>query len=149
MADNLTPKQRSHCMSQVRSHANAATEGKLVRVLRENHIIGWRRHLKLFGNPDFVFLKHRLAVFVDGCFWHSCPKHSSRPATNRGFWKEKLNRNEDRDRLVTRTLRESGWRVLRIWQHELTRKNENRCAKRIINALQSLAQQRFRVRYEY
>jgi DNA mismatch endonuclease (patch repair protein) len=58
-------------------------------------------------------------VFVDGCFWHSCPIHGSIPASNRLFWKAKLHRNVQRDKLVCRALQSSGWRVLRIWQHEL------------------------------
>ena len=71
------------------------------------------------GRPDFVFPRQRLAVFVDGCFWHGCPKHSNMPANNRAFWMKKLTGNQTRDRLVTRTLRKNGWRVLRIWEHEL------------------------------
>lgn len=135
MADNLTANQRSHCMSRVRGRGNKATEDALVKILRKNHIAGWCRHPKLFGNPDFVFREHRLIVFVDGCFWHGCPRHSSQPATNRAFWKEKLSRNKGRDRLVTRTLRKSGWRVLRIWQHELRAKSEARCVNRVRRAL--------------
>ncbi len=71
--------------------------------------------------PDFVFPKLKVAVFVDGCFWHGCPKHATWPAHNRAFWQRKLTGNKARDRLVTRTLRRQGWRVLRIWEHELAR----------------------------
>lgn len=140
MADNLTPVQRRHCMSRIRCRGNAATESKLVKILRENRINGWRRQIKLFGRPDFVFRKYRLAIFVDGCFWHGCPQHSSQPATNRVFWKEKLSRNKDRDRLVTRTLKRSGWRVLRIWQHELTARAQARCVSRITRELRKVEQ---------
>ena len=63
--------------------------------------------------------KSGVAVFVDGCFWHGCPKHSTVPATNRAFWKRKLTANKLRDRLVSRTLRRMGWRVVRIWEHDL------------------------------
>lgn len=135
MADVFTRSKRSEIMSRVRGRGNKATEGALVKIIRKNHITGWRRHTKLFGKPDFVFRKNRLAVFVDGCFWHGCPKHSSHPATNRAFWEKKLKKNKDRDRLVTRTLRKSGWHVLRIWQHELNRKSEMRCANRVRRAL--------------
>jgi DNA mismatch endonuclease (patch repair protein) len=72
---------------------------------------------------------------VDGCFWHGCPKHASQPATNRAFWKKKLLRNKDRDRLVTRTLKKRGWHVIRIWQHELTAKGASRCILRIRRAI--------------
>jgi len=85
--------------------------------------------------PDFVFRPHRLAVFVDGCFWHGCPLHATQPKTNAAFWQEKLSTNRTRDRLVTRTLRTRGWRVLRIWEHELKRRNEMRLARRILRAL--------------
>ena len=102
---------------------------------RRHKIAGWRRHRAIFGNPDFIFPHAKLAVFVDGCFWHACPKHGTQPASNRAFWKRKLTRNKSRDRLVNRTLRARGWSVLRIWQHELTRKNESRLLRRIRRTL--------------
>ncbi|HSU65776.1 MAG TPA: hypothetical protein VLJ39_02790 [Tepidisphaeraceae bacterium] len=85
----------------------------------------------MFGRPDFVFPALRLAVFVDGCFWHCCPRHANLPANNRAFWKRKLDANKSRDRLVARTLRKKGWQVLRIWEHELARKNEKRLIRRL------------------
>ncbi|MGD9728654.1 MAG: very short patch repair endonuclease [Nitrospiraceae bacterium] len=136
MADVFTKSKRSEVMSRVRGRGNKATEGALVRLLRKGGITGWRRQMKLFGNPDFVFRKHRLVVFVDGCFWHGCPKHASQPTTNIDFWRLKLLRNKDRDRLVTRILKKRRWRVLRIWQHDLTRKNEKRCLIKIKQALE-------------
>jgi DNA mismatch endonuclease (patch repair protein) len=69
--------------------------------------------------PDYVFRKARLALFVDGCFWHGCPRHATRPANNRTFWKKKLAGNKTRDQVVNRALRRAGWRVIRIWEHEL------------------------------
>jgi DNA mismatch endonuclease, patch repair protein len=131
MADVFTRIKRAEIMASVRGRGNKATEGALVEILRKNHITGWRRHPKLFGNPDFVFREHRLAIFVDGCFWHDCPKHSSQPLTNHAFWKKKLQMNKKRDRLVTRTLRQRGWRVLRVWQHELSKRVEARCVERV------------------
>jgi DNA mismatch endonuclease (patch repair protein) len=68
--------------------------------------------------PDVVFTKARIAVFVDGCFWHSCPRHATSPAKNGGFWQAKLQANVRRDRSVDRALTEDGWRLLRIWEHE-------------------------------
>lgn len=140
MADVFSKTKRSQIMSQILSKGAKATEGRLLRLLRTYRITGWRRQTNLFGKPDFVFRKNRLAIFVDGCFWHGCPEHSSQPATNRAFWIRKLSRNRDRDRLVSQRLRKSGWRVLRIWQHELTHKHEAICVKRIRLALsQSIA----------
>jgi DNA mismatch endonuclease, patch repair protein len=66
--------------------------------------------------PDFVFRQVRLALFVDGCFWHGCPRHATKPRNNRAFWRKKLAGNKKRDELVTRTLRHAGWRVVRIWE---------------------------------
>jgi DNA mismatch endonuclease (patch repair protein) len=108
----------------------------MVALLRRNGITGWRRHPRVFGNPDFLFPKYRLAVFVDGCFWHGCPKHATQPASNRAFWREKLARNKTRDRLVTRTLKQRGWSVLRVWQHEFSRRSEPRLVRRIRKALE-------------
>ncbi len=81
--------------------------------------------------PDFVFPARKLAVFVDGCFWHGCPLHATQPKQNAEFWRTKIARNQARDRLVTRTLRRAGWRVLRLWEHELTKRNEARLIGRL------------------
>ena len=135
MPDIFSKAKRSQIMSRILGKGAQATEGRLLLIFRTYRITGWRRHPNLFGRPDFVFNRNRLAVFVDGCFWHGCPDHSSEPETNQAFWKQKLKRNKDRDRLVSRTLSRTGWRVLRIWQHELTRRNEPRCILRIRRAL--------------
>ena len=146
VADVFTPAQRSDVMSRIRSRGNRATELALVRVFRAEGITGWRRHFeirkaesgkqKFKVRPDFVFPKLRVAVFVDGCFWHGCPKHETKPRNNAAFWRKKFARNIARDRLVTRTLRREGWRVLRIWEHELARKNEARLLRRIRKVLE-------------
>ncbi len=81
--------------------------------------------------PDFVFPKLRIAVFVDGCFWHGCPLHATRPKQNADFWSAKIAANQARDRLVTRRLRAAGWRVLRLWEHELRRSHERRLLARL------------------
>ena len=131
MTDFLTHTQRSDLMSRVRSRGNKATELALIEVFRSYGITGWRRNIRLFGRPDFVFAEAKLAVFVDGCFWHGCPKHRSQPATNFSFWEKKLGGNLRRDRLVTLTLRKGGWRVARIWHHELRKGNESRLLARL------------------
>ena len=118
-------------MARVRGRGNERTELALLSVLRRHRITGWRRYQSVFGKPDFVFSRQRLAMFVDGCFWHCCPKHATQPASNRAFWMQKLARNRARDRLVNKTLSKAGWKVFRIWQHDLTRKNELQLAARI------------------
>ena len=149
-------------MSRIRGRGNKDTELALARLLRANGIKGWRRHalvrvasgkwqvtrkapapvlspvtrhLSLAVRPDFVFRRTQLAIFVDGCFWHGCPKHATKPKNNRAFWHRKLSANRTRDALVTRTLRSHGWRVFRIWEHEFKRKNEARLLRRIQRAL--------------
>jgi DNA mismatch endonuclease (patch repair protein) len=133
--DIFTKKKRSDVMSQIRGRGNKDTELALAKLFRRNKITGWRRNQKIFGKADFVFLRLKLAIFVDGCFWHGCPKHGTQPKGNRTFWKNKFARNKARDFLVTRTLRSQGWRVLRIWEHELARKNEALLLKKIQAAL--------------
>src|SRR5581483_11036763 len=126
MSDVFTPAKRSQVMSRIRGRGNRDTELALIKLFRTHRITGWRRSHTLFGKPDFVFPRLKLAVFVDGCFWHSCPKHATSPKNNAAFWQRKLTGNCARDRLVNRTLRRQGWRVLRIWEHELTGKNYDR-----------------------
>ncbi|HWV51726.1 very short patch repair endonuclease [Pseudorhodoplanes sp.] len=121
MADVFSPQKRSEIMSRVKSRGNQLTEMRLIELFRTHGFVGWRRNARLFGRPDFVFRKQRVAVFVDGCFWHGCPRHGSVPASNREFWSAKLERNKKRDRLVVRELKKRGWTPLRIWQHELKR----------------------------
>lgn len=80
--------------------------------------------------PDMVFIGAKLAVFVDGCFWHGCPQHSTMPKNNREFWEQKLRRNRERDAENTQWLEAKGWRVLRLWEHEIEASPED-CARRI------------------
>ncbi len=118
-------------MATIRSKGNKATELRVVAMFRTHGISGWRRGSTLPGRPDFVLRAVRLAVFVDGCFWHGCPKHGTKPRTNAAFWRRKIATNKARDRRVNRELRGMGWRVLRIWEHELARKNEGRLLRRL------------------
>jgi DNA mismatch endonuclease (patch repair protein) len=133
--DTVSRKKRSQIMSAVRSTGNQATEALFVRILRKHRIGGWRRGVRLRGNPDFVFPKQRTAIFVDGCFWHGCAKHCRMPHGNSAYWKPKISGNKKRDQLVTRDLRRSGWSVLRIWEHELTPPNRANVIARIRRAL--------------
>jgi DNA mismatch endonuclease (patch repair protein) len=134
MPDVFTKAKRSEVMSRIRGHGNKATELALAKVFRQHRITGWRRHQAHFGKPDFAFPRLRVAVFVDGCFWHGCPKHSTMPRSNRPFWAKKLAANKARDRLVSRTLRRDGWRVVRIWEHDLA-KRADACISKIKAAL--------------
>jgi DNA mismatch endonuclease (patch repair protein) len=135
MPDVFTTAKRSQVMSRIRGRGNKDTEVALAKLLRANRIAGWRRHAAMPGKPDFTFRHERVVIFVDGCFWHGCPKHSNMPANNREFWSKKLGGNRERDRIVTRTLRKAGWTVIRVWEHELSKKRVARVVTRIRNAL--------------
>ena len=137
MPDVFTKARRSEVMSRICGHGNKDTELALIRVFRAQRVTGWRRRQSVFGKPDFVFHRLHLVVFVDGCFWHGCPKHATKPKNNAAFWRKKFAANKARDGLVTRTLRKKGWRVLRIWEHELARKNEARLLQKILSHLTS------------
>src|SRR5437870_2457167 len=115
MTDWLTREQRSRNMAAIRSRGNKTTEVRFAALLRAARLSGWRRHAHLPGRPDFVFRARRVAVFIDGCFWHGCPRCYRMPEDNRPYWKAKVLHNRRRDQRNTRRLRAGGWRVLRIW----------------------------------
>jgi DNA mismatch endonuclease, patch repair protein len=117
--DTVTPEERSRIMAKVKGSGNKSTEQRLIFLFKEWGIKGWRRRYPLFGKPDFVFPKARLAVFVDGCFWHGCRDHCRLPSNNQDYWMSKIQRNVERDRRVSRELAEKNWRVIRVWEHEL------------------------------
>src|ERR1017187_8641748 len=121
MADVFSRRKRSQVMAAIKSKGNKDTELKLISIFRANGISGWRRNQKILGKPDFVFRRERLAVFVDGCFWHGCRWHCRKPKSRTDFWIPKIARNRARDREVSKTLPRLGWRVHRIWEHSLTR----------------------------
>ena len=123
-------------MSRIRGHGNKDTELALIKLLRRHGITGWRRSQNVFGKPDFIFRWNRVAIFVDGCFWHGCPRCYRRPKSNRKFWDAKITRNRDRDREVSRELRRLGWHVVRIWEHVLAKRGDE-CARRIVRSLLS------------
>ena len=117
VADVMTAAQRSRCMSRIRG-SDTKPEMIVRRAL-------WRRGLRfrtktrLPGRPDIVFPTERIAVFVDGCFWHCCPQHQVQPSTNAVFWQNKLSGNVERDRRTKRLLAAEGWIVLRFWEHDV------------------------------
>jgi DNA mismatch endonuclease (patch repair protein) len=128
------------------------TDHRLAAVFRAHGITGWRRQvairfrvsgfeIQVSGRkdskpetwnlkqpksvrPDFIFRAQKVAIFVDGCFWHGCPEHFRRPQTRQKFWDAKITHNQTRDAEVTKALRKTGWRVLRLWEHDLVAKRE-------------------------
>lgn len=135
MADVFNRDKRSMVMSLIRSGGNKDTELALIQILRSQKIIGWRRRWKVVGKPDFVFPKAKVAIFVDGCFWHGCHKHSRLPQSNQSYWLKKRRRNAARDRSVSTTLRRQGWQVLRLWEHDLALKRRKWLLRRLRKAI--------------
>ncbi|HZW61210.1 MAG TPA: very short patch repair endonuclease [Candidatus Babeliales bacterium] len=128
--------QRSYIMSRVKSRGNKSTELVLIRILRKYKITGWRRHISLKGRPDFCFVKEKLAVFVDGCFWHGCIKCYRAPKMNADYWQQKIKYNLRRDISNARFLRHLGWSVLRFREHILKDSSKHQqIAIKILNKL--------------
>lgn len=125
MADVFDGKKRSEIMKKVRSRNNKSTELKLIQVFRGNSIKGWRRGYPVKGHPDFVFLDKKIAVFVDGCFWHGHDCRNTRPADNADYWTKKRERNMKHDKEITELFEKRGWRVIRVWECELKKKNRD------------------------
>ncbi len=125
MADVFDKQKRSDIMRKVRSKKNKSTELRLIEIFKQNHITGWRRNYPAKGHPDFVFPKKKVAVFVDGCFWHGHDCRNTRPADHQEYWQKKQERNIEHDREVTAMFEQRGWTVLRIWECELKRRNQD------------------------
>ncbi|MFC0130845.1 very short patch repair endonuclease [Ralstonia solanacearum] len=138
MVDILTPKERSARMGRIRQSGTNIE-------LRLRHAL-WATGLRyrinvaarLPGKPDIVFVSAKVAIFVDGCFWHGCPTHGTKPASNAAFWEEKIRRNQQRDRQVDCALSAAGWYVVRLWEHEV-KKDLAACVNRIREAVQTRA----------
>lgn len=123
MADVFSSDKRSEIMKKVKPAGNKTTEMQMIKVFDEFRISGWRRHYDVKGHPDFVFPKKRIAVFVDGCFWHGHDCRNTRPENNKEFWEKKRNRNIQHDKEITSQFESRGWTVIRVWECELKKKN--------------------------
>jgi DNA mismatch endonuclease (patch repair protein) len=136
MSDVFTKEKRSQVMSLIKGKGNKDTELAMMLIFRAYRISGCRRNQAVLGKPDFIFPKQKIALFVDGCFWHGCPlpKHSNMPRNNQEFWAKKLQANKDRDKFVNRALRKLGWRVVRVWEHEL--REPEKVAAKLVKQLQ-------------
>ena len=106
-------------MSMIRGR-DTKPEVILRKLLSLNGIRGYRISSKLPGKPDLVFSKYKIAIFIDGCFWHKCPDCYNEPINNKKFWKAKINGNVGRDKMVNKLLKKEGWLVLRFWEHLLS-----------------------------
>lgn len=120
-------------MSAIRGKHNRSTELRLRMALVKAGVRGWKLHSeKLPGKPDFYFERVKLALFVDGCYWHGCPKCGHIPKTRTAFWEAKIKRNQERDKMKDRELKKLGAKNLRIWEHELKgKKNLDKVIRKI------------------
>jgi DNA mismatch endonuclease (patch repair protein) len=140
MTDNLSPEDRKKTMRAVQGKMTKL-ERSLAAMLAGMHLNGWRKNAKeLPGKPDVVFDHERLIIFADGCFWHGCPVCNRKlPQVNSSYWQRKIECNAVRDRDIDRLLRQSGWVVIRIWEHEMRdpvlRSKERTAIREIFEAL--------------
>tara|TARA_Y100000590_G_scaffold397840_1_gene479655 strand:+ start:1079 stop:1483 length:405 start_codon:yes stop_codon:yes gene_type:complete len=130
--DKITKQQRSYVMSRIRG---TRTKPELeIKSMLDGRKLRYQPK-GIPERPDFASKKLKLAVFIDGCFWHGCPTCYREPKSNKKFWREKIERNRNRDKTVNRSLRKNGWKVIRFWEHDV-RKNRTRVAERIHRAIE-------------
>ncbi|MCP4264811.1 MAG: very short patch repair endonuclease [Candidatus Brocadiaceae bacterium] len=131
-------KVTSKTMAAIKSKSNRSTELILRMALIRRRISGFRLQAKdLPGNPDFVFIKEKIAIFVDGCYWHGCSKCGHIPKTRSAFWNAKIKRNKVRDKQKNRELKGIGIRPLRIWEHDLKGSNISKTISKIEEKLKT------------
>ena len=135
MADIFNNEKRSEIMRKVKSKKNKSTELRLIDIFKQNGITGWKRNYPVKGHPDFVFLKEKVAVFVDGCFWHGHDCRNTRAAENKEQWQKTCERNMKNDKDVTVMYEARRWKVLRIWECELKKRNETILVEKIQSIL--------------
>lgn len=131
MSDIFDKEKRSEIMSVIRSKGNKSTELKIIQFFKDNNIISWRRNYKVKGHPDFIFLNRKIAIFVDGCFWHGHDCRNTRPADNSDYWQNKRERNIKHDKEITALFESRGWTVIRIWECELKKSNASRLMEKL------------------
>jgi DNA mismatch endonuclease (patch repair protein) len=130
MVDNLTEEQRSRTMSRIRSKWTMQ-EKRIHRYLKKAKV-KHNMHPHISGNPDIILPEKKIAVFLHGCFWHKCPKHYKAPKTHKNYWLPKIERNVERDKNNSRILKKEGWRVVRIWEHEI-KHNLEQSVKKLVD----------------
>lgn len=116
MTDNLSKETRIRNMKAIKSVSKL--EDKISSELWKRGFRFRRNDRSLYGKPDISIKKYKVVIFIDSCFWHQCPFHGNMPKSNTDYWRNKLNRNIERDKEVTTYYYNSGWNILRIWEHE-------------------------------
>lgn len=132
--DTFSPEKRSDIMKRVKS-TNTSVEIRLRKELWRNGLRGWRIHPKnVPGKPDIIFKRKKVAVFIDGCFWHGCPVCDRSPKSGNAYWENKISRNMVRDKKYNELLANDGWLVIRLWEHEVM-KDLTGCVSKILVAV--------------
>ena len=120
MTDTFSTRKRSEIMRAVKSQ-ETRIEVSFRKSLWHAGFRYRKNPKKYFGKPDIVLKKYKKVIFIDSCFWHGCPTHLRLPSTKQGYWKPKIERNKRRDQEVTKHYKKKGWRVIRIWEHEINK----------------------------
>src|SRR3989338_1146257 len=129
MADRITKEQRSRIMSHIKS-VNTSLEINFKKLLYKNKIKGFKKHLKMLGNPDFSSSKKRIAIFIDGDFWHGYNWKKLGKIPPKKYWQKKIEKTIERDKKYTKQLKKEGWKVLKLWEHDI-KKNLAKCLLKI------------------
>lgn len=148
MSDVFTKKKRSEIMSHIRGKNTKLESDFLKKLSAVSHVKGYRyrkHYSKLLGKPDIAFIGRKIAVFIDGCFWHGCKKHCIMPKSNKKYWEPKIARNIERDKVISRHYKAEGWRTIRIREHDLKR-NTDKAVVRIENALLTLKKSKIKIK---
>ena len=134
MADTVSKAKRSEIMSKIRSKKTKPE--LMIKELLDNRIFRYQPN-GITGKPDFGNKKRKIAIFIDGCFWHGCPKHCRMPKSREKYWVPKIQKNMERDSRYTKELKRRGWTVMRLWEHEV-RENPDKCRDKIMAKLEKL-----------
>ena len=122
MSDTVSKKKRSEIMSRIKSK-DSKIEILFRKELWKQGFRYSKNSSKYFGKPDVVLLKHKTVIFIDSCFWHGCKKHCRIPSVRKKYWTEKIKRNKKRDKEVSKHYKKQGWKIFRVWEHDLTKKD--------------------------
>lgn len=122
MPDVFTKEKRSWIMSRIKS--KWTTQEKKIHNYLKSKKIKHKMHPKIPGSPDIILPGKKIAIFLHGCFWHKCPRHYREPKSNRKYWLSKIDKNVERDKKNIKLLKRNGWKVIKIWEHDIVKNLE-------------------------
>lgn len=133
--DKFTKEKRSEIMSKIKSK-DTKIEVEFRKAIWKAGFRYRKNQTKYFGKPDLVLKKYKTVIFIDSCFWHGCKKHCRLPATNKKYWIEKIERNKKRDKEVRRYYKKIGWKIIRVWEHDIL-KNFDKTIVKVVDFLEN------------